>query len=388
MNTMLPPTANATSPTNIERLSALLEAAEARADAANAESENLRRENASLTSAIETSSRLLNNLRSDYDRLKTQETPQRQPSDECVSLAETARLRSQVGQLEREVVRLNQRADDSDKRYVGERRKCVALERVCMDLRRRVALAEEKAVDGKRVEEAVLAREVAEAELAEIKVEMERWRAKCSAVEVMRERADVAERAERVQRERVGALEREVESRERLLREAVVERNKLRAYLGKYERELEEKERKVGKLKMWIREGRGGGVRRRRGGSRALVEEEELEELMRDGEGEGEQGGSHEGTIDGWENDVTATTGELEAAVSGEADEGVSFAEASPLLREVELLQATFKDSVGGKAGGGAREKLGGEKTDLMERVQRLEASFDAIAKNRKAGDG
>lgn len=85
---------------------------------------------------------------------------------------------------------------------------------------------------------------------------------------------------------------------------------------------------------------------------------------------------------------MTATTGELEASVSGEANETMSFAEASPLLREVELLQAAFKDSVGGKAGRGAAEKLAGEKTDLMERVQRLEASFDAIAKSRKAGDG
>lgn len=297
MSTMLPPPANATPPSNIERLSALLEAAEARADVANAETENLRRENASLTSAIETSSRLLDNLRNDYDKLKTQNEIQQQPSRDCVSLAETARLRGQVGQLEREVVRLNQRADDSDKQYVGERRKCVALERVCMDLRRRVALAEEKAVDGKRVEEAVLGREVAEAELAEVKVEIEKWRAKSCAMEVMRERAEGAERAERVQRERVEALEREVESRERLLREAVVERNRLRGYLGKYERELEEKERRLGKLKMLIREGRGEGLRRARGSGRAVVEEEQFQELMREREGEGEQGESHEGTV-------------------------------------------------------------------------------------------
>lgn len=65
----------------------------------------------------------------------------------------------------------------------------------------------------------------------------------------------------------------------------------------------------------------------------------------------------------------------------GPADEAVPFAEASPLLREVEeahaQLQAAFKDPT--------VDKIASGDIDLMERVRRLEASFDAIAQSRKA---
>lgn len=60
---------------------------------------------------------------------------------------------------------------------------------------------------------------------------------------------------------------------------------------------------------------------------------------------------------------------------------GLTFAEASPLLREVEeahaQLQAAFKDS--------AVEKAANGDIDLMERVRRLEASFGVMAQSRKA---
>jgi len=60
------------------------------------------------------------------------------------------------------------------------------------------------------------------------------------------------------------------------------------------------------------------------------------------------------------------------------------YAGASPLLREAEeahaQLQAAFKDpedSEGSSAG-----------IDLVERVRRLEASFDALAHNRNLAPG
>lgn len=237
---------------DIDRLSALLEASEARGDAAQEAAERLRRENASLNSAVERSARLLTTLRTDYDRLKQESL--NDADEDSVAVAETARLRSQVAELERELKRLNERADDSGSKFVTEKKKSAALERVCMDLRRRVALAEEKAENGKRVGEANLARELAEAQLAEIKVEAERWRAKSSAAEVARERAEASERTERVQREKIAALERELGSREALLRQVTLERRKLQAYMSKYERELEEKEAKLAKLRGWIKE--------------------------------------------------------------------------------------------------------------------------------------
>lgn len=237
---------------DIDRVSALLEASEARGDAAQEEAERLRKENTSLNSAVERSARLLTVLRTDYDRLKQESL--KNTSENSVAVAETVRLRSQIAELEREVERLNERADDSDSKFVAEKKKSAALERVCMDLRRKVALAEEKAENGKRVREANLARELAEAQLAEIKVEAERWRAKSSVAEVARERAEASERTERVQREKVAALERELESRETLLRQVALERKKLQAYMSKYERELEDKEAKLAKLRGWIKE--------------------------------------------------------------------------------------------------------------------------------------
>lgn len=64
----------------------------------------------------------------------------------------------------------------------------------------------------------------------------------------------------------------------------------------------------------------------------------------------------------------------------GSPNEAITFAEASPLLREVEeahaQLQAAFKDSAAKAANGDI---------DLMERVRRLEASFNAVAQSHKA---
>lgn len=266
---------------DITRLSELLEASEARGDAAQEEMERLRRENASLSSAVERSGRFLTTLRADYDRLKQEGS--KRANEDSVAAAETARLRGQVAELERETKRLNERADDSDAKFVAEKKKSAALERVCMDLRRRAALAEEKAENGKRVREANLARELAEAQLAEIKVEAERWRAKSSAAEVARERAEASERTERAQREKIVALERELESREALHRQVALERKKLQAYMSKYERELEEKEAKLAKLRGWIKErGFKQNKARRRGRTeiefeRALESEDETE---------------------------------------------------------------------------------------------------------------
>lgn len=66
------------------------------------------------------------------------------------------------------------------------------------------------------------------------------------------------------------------------------------------------------------------------------------------------------------------------------ADETINFAEASPLLREVEQahaqLQAAFKEP--------GADRRGDSAIDLAERVRRLEASFNAISQNRPISGG
>lgn len=236
----------------LDRLNSLLEASEARGDAIQEEAERLREENASLSSALDRSARLLNNLRSEYDRLRA-ETTERAGKGSAV-VAETARLRSQAVDIERELQRMTSRADEADKRFVEERKKSAALERVCLGLRRRVAVAEDKAQDSRKMHDAILARELAEAQLAETKVDAERWRARSSAADVARERAEAAERSERIQREKIATLERELESREGLLRQGMHEKKKLQEYMSNYEKELERKEMKLARLRSWIKE--------------------------------------------------------------------------------------------------------------------------------------
>lgn len=265
---------------DIERLSSLLEASEARGDAAQEEAGRLRAENNSLSEAVERSARLLNSLRTEYDRLRA-ETAEK-VGHGSAALSETVRLRSHVVEIERELQRVMSRAEDASRCYVVEKQKAEALERVCMGLRRRVAIAEEKAQDEKKLQEALMARELAEAQLVEAKVEAERWRARSSAADITRERAETAERLERAQRDKIAALERELDSRESLLRQGMQEGNKLKKYMANYEKELEEKEMSIVRLR---------GLIKRRG-----YEEEEEGWSHQSGEAHAKSLGSDEDT--------------------------------------------------------------------------------------------
>lgn len=232
---------------DVERLSSLLTASDVRGFAAHDEALRLRTENRSLSEAVERSTRLLNSLRTEYDRLRA-ETAEK-VGEGSSALSERVRLRSHLVEIERELERVNSRAEDAARSYVTEKKKTEALERVCMGLRRRVAIAEEKAQDEKKLQEALMAREAAESQLIESKVEAERWRARSSAADISRERAETAERLEREQRDKVAALGREVTSRESLLRQGLQERHKLKKYMANYEKELEEKEMTIVKLR-------------------------------------------------------------------------------------------------------------------------------------------
>lgn len=229
------------------RLSALLEASETRAEVARHEAQRVRRENEELRLTADRSVRLLSSLRAEYDRLV--EERNHKTSKEEEALADTARLRTELVEVERQLQQMSQRSILTDRTLAEKKQKSQALERVCIGLRRRVAVAENKAQDASRMQEAIVARDTAESRLAETRAEAERLRARCAAVDVLKERADAAERAERSLRDKLGALEKEVESREDLLRQGLLERRRLKEYISKYERRLEEKDLKMAKLR-------------------------------------------------------------------------------------------------------------------------------------------
>lgn len=208
---------------------------------------SLRSQIETLQSASDRTSKLLTSSRTQSDKLRQKLAEENGRAN--AAFADVARLRTQIVDVEHEMRALNQRADVAERGLVEEQKKTAALERVCMSLRRRAAIAETHAEDAKKMREAVVAREVAETNLAESKAEAEKWRIKSTATDVLRERAEAAERSERTLREKVDTLERELESRESLLRQNIVERRKLKEYMTKYERELEEKERRIVKLK-------------------------------------------------------------------------------------------------------------------------------------------
>ena len=208
---------------------------------------SLRSQVESLQSALDRTSRLLTSSRTQSDKFRQKLAEESGRAN--AAFADVARLRTQIVDVEHEMRNLNQRVDVAERGFVEEQKKSAALERVCISLRRRAAIAETHAEDAKKMREAVVAREIAETSLAECRAEAEKWGIKSTATDVLRERAEAAERSERTLREKVDTLERELESRESLLRQNIVERRKLKEYMTKYERELEEKERRIVKLK-------------------------------------------------------------------------------------------------------------------------------------------
>eukprot|EP00737_Agarophyton_chilense_P001456 gb/GEZJ01001635.1/.p2 GENE.gb/GEZJ01001635.1/~~gb/GEZJ01001635.1/.p2 ORF type:complete len:465 (-),score=91.60 gb/GEZJ01001635.1/:433-1827(-) len=362
---------------HISRLSTLLEASEARVEAAQHEAKRLRRDNDALRQSVDRSARLLEGMRADYDRVIDERN--KKTSKEEEALADAVRLRSELVELERQMQQLSQRATRTEKALAEEKQKSHALERVCMGLRRRVAIAEEKAQDATRLQEAFLARDTAESRLAETRAEAERLRAKCGATDVLRERADAAERSERSLRDRLLALEKEVESREALLRQGLLERRRLKEYITGYERQLEEKDLKIARLRRTAKRSR------------------HVERMPMSDDNTSLQTNTNSISVDKVDSpfdefddhhveetwpreDPEDTITSLDSNRPSVTEHGnVNITEASPLLREVEeahaQLQAVFQDSSG--------EKGKHPSIDLEERVRRLEASLNAISQNR-----
>jgi hypothetical protein len=117
-----------------------------------------------------------------------------------------------------------------------------ALERVCEDLRTRLAQAEEHAVRARERDAAVLAREAAVAALAEAKADAELLRARLAAREAATAIAEDEERRARALDARVADLERQLDERDRLLRDRDAERTHLCALIARYEKELQARE--------------------------------------------------------------------------------------------------------------------------------------------------
>lgn len=234
-----------------ERPDALRRSSQSRDDAAREEADRLLAEKNSIAAELDRTTRLLNTLRDEYDKLRSESSEKE--GQGSAALSETVRLRSRVVEVERELEAVTAREEDMTRSYIAEKKQREALERLCVTLRSKVAVAEGKAQDEKTVQEAVTAREAAEAQVIEAKMEAERWRARSSAVDITRERAEDAERSERLQREKTVALQRELESRELLIRQLLQEKKTLTGYMRNYENELEEKETELARVRSVIK---------------------------------------------------------------------------------------------------------------------------------------
>lgn len=236
---------------DVERLQNILFATERRVEAAAREIDILRAENRSLANSHERATRALESVRKEHDTALARASEERGLSDR--SSSEIARLRGEVAELERELKRRDDALAVSESRACEDRKRASALERVSMSLRRRVAIAEENFTDASKVQEAIVARESAESNLVEARADAERWRARATAVDSLRDRATRAEQGERDMRQRGAILEREISSRDALIKQGLAERKKLKEFMVKYEQQLDAKDKKVDKLRSLVR---------------------------------------------------------------------------------------------------------------------------------------
>lgn len=243
---------------DMERLQNMLFATERQLEAARREADALRMAGEAATTRYERQTRTLEAIRAEIDKTAARAIEAEERASRAE--AEVVRLRVDGAEADRETARCTKQVEDAERRAAEELARRNALERVAMGLRRRVALAEDAASKTRGLHDAVAARRAAESALVDARTEAERWRARCVSVDALRERADAAERAERSLRERVNVLEREVESRDALLRQTRAERQKLSQMMGYYERELARKDTKISALRRSVRK-----LRSRRG---------------------------------------------------------------------------------------------------------------------------
>lgn len=271
---------------DMERLQNILFATERRVEMANNEVESVRAQHRALASSHERATKALDTLRAEHDGAVSRMRDACERGERATG--EMARLRGEVLELERALHSRDDKLHQAERRATTDRNRAAALETVSMSLRRRVAISEEKMVDARTVHDAAVAREHAESELVAAKGETERWRARASATDTVRDRAGRAELAEHDLRKRVSLLEREISSRDVLLKQGLGERKKLKEFMSKYERELDEKDATIAKLRATI------ASRRRPLTRKDAVSEREVSE-----------NGSTRSTT--WEKNVSAT---------------------------------------------------------------------------------
>lgn len=236
---------------DVEQLQNELLAMERQLEAVRREADMLRSTESVANARHERQTRALETVRRQVD--KSAERAVEAEDRASRAEAEVARLRAEATEVNREMERREQEAEAAERRAIDETARRTALERVVMGLRRRVALAEDAAAKTQDLHEALAARHSAESALVDARTEAERWRARCASVDALRERADAAERSERALRERVSALESEVNSRDTLLRQTRAERQKLAQMMTYYERDLARKDTKISALKRSLR---------------------------------------------------------------------------------------------------------------------------------------
>lgn len=236
----------------VDRLQNMLFATERKLEARSAECTDLKATAGRLGSRHERDMRQLETLRSEVRTARETGDIERERAERAV--AEAARLRTELVDVERELARQTAECDELRRVSLGQKQKIAGLERVMMGLRRRVAMADGQVEAAKRAESAVAARHAAESALVEARSQLERFRARAVAVDSLRERAAAAERSEHELRDKVALLEREIESKDAVVRQDLAERRKLNEFMIRYEKQLEEKEATISSLRRQLRQ--------------------------------------------------------------------------------------------------------------------------------------
>lgn len=243
---------------DVDRLQNILFATERKLEARIEECADLRATTARLASRHEREQRQLETLRGEIKSVGDAADVERGRAERAV--AEAARLRTELVDVERELGRQTSETDELRRTLLAQKQKNAALERVVIGLRRRVAMADAHVEAAKRVESAVAAQHAAESALVEARTQLERFRARAAAVDSLRDRTAAVERNGHELRDKIASLEREIESKDAVVRQGMAERRKLNEFMGRYEKQLEEKEAQINGLRQQLRQAQASGA--------------------------------------------------------------------------------------------------------------------------------
>lgn len=236
----------------VDRLQNMLFATERKLEARVAECTDLRATVGRHNSRHERDMRQLEMLRREVRAARETGDIEHERAERAV--AEAARLRTELVDVEQELARQMSESEELRRAALGQKQKIAGLERVMMGLRRRVAMADGHVDAAKRAESAIAARHAAESALVEARAQLERFRARAVAVDSLRERAAAAEHNERELRDKISLVEREIESKDAVVRQGLAERRKLNEFMIRYEKQLEEKEATISGLRRQLRQ--------------------------------------------------------------------------------------------------------------------------------------